>query len=88
MLYLCVDEPDSGEYKVLPWKATKDEIKQWLQNAGFSRCVDKLSLYSGEELYEMSQGHLRDLCGFSEGVRLYTQLQRDKAQVCNIDLFV
>jgi len=28
------EEPDA-EYKVLPWKATREEIKQWLIDQGY-----------------------------------------------------
>ena len=36
---------------------------------------------SAEKLYQMSRDELRDLCGVGDGVRLFSQLQKDKAQV-------
>ena len=36
---------------------------------------------SGEELYKMSRDELRETCGISEGIRLYSLLQRDRKEV-------
>ena len=33
-LFVSTEEPDA-EYKVLPWKATREEIKQWLIDQGY-----------------------------------------------------
>lgn len=48
---------------------------------GYSGCADALDGYTGSQLYKQSREKLRELCGFGEGVRLYSQLQRDKPQV-------
>lgn len=34
LLLVSSEEPD-GEYKVLPWKAAKEEIKLWLIDQGY-----------------------------------------------------
>ena len=34
LLLVSSEEPD-GEYKVLPWKAAKEEIKHWLIDQGY-----------------------------------------------------
>ena len=43
--------------------------------------VEKVTCKSGEELYHQSRDQLRDMLGNS-GVRLYSQLQKDKLRVC------
>ena len=45
------------------------------------RCLGKLVVESGEELYKMDRNELRDICGIREGTTLYSLLQRDRAQV-------
>ncbi len=80
-ILMSTDEVDGGEYKPLPWKATKAQTKQWLVVQGYSSCADSLEGYTGSQLYQLSREKLRELCGFSEGVRLFSQLQRDKKQV-------
>ena len=42
--------------------------------------VDKVDC-SADKLYEMSRDEFCDLCGVGDGVRLFSQLQKDKAQV-------
>ena len=36
---------------------------------------------TGRQLYRLNRDELRDMCGFGEGTRLYSHLQRDKAKV-------
>ena len=49
--------------------------------------VDKVDC-SADKLYEMSRDELRDLCGVGDGVRLFSQLQKDKAQVSSVSSFL
>ena len=43
--------------------------------------ADKVNVTSGEDLYRMDRDELRNVCGVGDGVRLFSQLQKDKAQV-------
>ena len=43
--------------------------------------ADQMNLSEGRLLYEWSRDELRDRFGVSEGVRLFSQLQRDKGLV-------
>lgn len=45
------------------------------------RCLDKLSVTLGKQLYKMNRDDLRETCGFGEGTRLFSHLQRDKPKV-------
>ena len=73
------EEPDM-EYQVLPWRADKTVINQWLVQQGYDKCVAKLSgkVNGGSQLYAMDRETLKEMLGSSDGVRLYSQLQRDK----------
>ena len=44
-----------------------------------------LTADSGEELYKMDRDELREVCGIKDGIRIFSHLQRDRAQV-KIDL--
>lgn len=68
------------EYRVLPWKADKQAIKTWLIDQGYGNCADKLAVQikAGQQLYVMDREALRDMFGAADGVRLYSQLQKDK----------
>lgn len=73
------EEPDI-EYQVLPWRANKQAIKSWLLNQGYGDCAEKLTEHvkEGSQLYCMDRETLREMFGSSDGVRLYSQLQKDK----------
>lgn len=73
------EEPDM-EYRVLPWTADHQAIKTWLIDQGYGNCADKLSLQVkvGQTLYAMEREALREMFGSADGVRLYSQLQKDK----------
>lgn len=43
--------------------------------------IGTLVVNSGEELYKMDRDELRDLCGGRDGVRIYSQLQKDRPEV-------
>ena len=70
------------EYRVLPWKASQQGIKGWLIDRGYGSCADRLaqSVTEGRQLYTMDREGLREMFGAADGVRLYSQLQTDKAQ--------
>ena len=40
-----------------------------------------LVVRSAEELYKMEREELRDICGAKDGIRLFSQLQKDRAEV-------
>ena len=67
---------------ILPWKADTNAIKLWLVQQGFGNCTEKLSvsINEGSQLYSMDKEAMREMFGSSDGVRLYSQLQRDKSQ--------
>ena len=44
-------------------------------------CVDKVTVKTGRLLYRMTRDDMRDMCGFGEGTRLFSHLQRDKPKV-------
>ena len=46
-----------------------------------SSCVDKITCSSGSQLYQMSREELREMCGVSDGIRLFSHLQKDKSKV-------
>lgn len=68
------------EYRVLPWRADHQAIKTWLIDQGYGNCADKLSpqIKEGQRLYAMEREALREMFGAVDGVRLYSQLQKDK----------
>ena len=68
------------EYRVLPWTADHQAIKTWLIDQGYGNCADKLSpqIKVGQTLYAMDRETLREMFGAADGVRLYSQLQKDK----------
>ena len=45
-------------------------------------CADKVNCSQGSQLYQMSREQLREVCGVSDGIRLFSQLQKDKSKVC------
>ena len=70
------------EYRVLPWKADKQGIKAWLTDQGYGGSADRLGeqMCEGKQLYGMEREALRDMFGGADGVRLYSQLQKDKSK--------
>ena len=67
------------DYQVLSWRANKQAIKDWLVNQGYGNCADKLTEeVNGSQLYCMDREALRGMFGPLDGVRLYSQLQKDK----------
>lgn len=68
------------EYKVLPWRAKKEDIKSWLIDQGYGVCADKLAagIKEGCDLYAMERDVMREMFGGGDGVRLFSQLQKDK----------
>ena len=73
------EEPDM-EYKVLPWKAKKEDIKSWLIDQGYGACADRLGegVKEGCHLYALERDTMREMFGAGDGVRLFSQLQKDK----------
>ena len=47
----------------------------------FFSLVGILFANSGKALYKMDRDDLRDICGTKESVRLFSHLQKDRAQV-------
>ena len=70
------------EYHMLPWRADRQAIKAWLIDQGYGDCAEKLAgqLKEGQQLYTMDREALRDVCGAADGIRLYSQLQKDREQ--------
>ena len=70
------------EYRILPWRADRQAIKAWLIDQGYGDCAERLAgqVKNGQQLYSMEREALRDMCGAADGVRLYSQLQKDRAQ--------
>ena len=70
------------EYCVLPWKADQQAIKGWLVDQGYGSCADRLGkqVQEGSQLYCMDREALKDMFGSLDGVRLYSQLQKDKPE--------
>ncbi len=50
----------------------------------FHSCAERVTCKTGEEMYNKSRDQLKEMLG-SSGVRLYSQLQTDKARVNNIN---
>ena len=46
------------------------------------RCVDKVACNSGQGLYEMGREEMKNMFGAGDGIRLFSQLQKDKSRVC------
>ena len=62
----------------------RDENKDvvfWCEHALLFSCADKINCSEGSQLYWMSREQLRDVCGVSDGIRLFSQLQKDKPKV-------
>ena len=70
------------EYRILPWRADQTAINIWLMQQGYGNCVDKIAgmVKEGSQLYAMDRETLREILGSSDGVRLYSQLQKDKSK--------
>lgn len=70
------------EYRVLPWKADQQAIKGWLVDQGYGSCADRLrkEVKEGCQLYGMDREALKEMFGPLDGVRLYSQLQKDKSK--------
>ncbi len=45
------------------------------------RCADKVNVRSGNNLYEKSRDELKNVFGMSDGTRLFSHMQKDKARV-------
>ncbi|CAI8053301.1 hypothetical protein GBAR_LOCUS29145 [Geodia barretti] len=75
------EEPDM-EYRVLPWRADRTAINLWLVQQGYENCTEKFpgQVKEGSQLYAMDREALREMLGSSDGVRLYSQLQKDKSK--------
>ena len=83
VIRLCcyAEEPDM-EYRVLPWRADRTAINLWLVQQGYENCTEKFpgQVKEGSQLYAMDREALREMLGSSDGVRLYSQLQKDKSK--------
>jgi len=44
-------------------------------------CADKVNCIRGGQLYQMTRDELREMCGVSDGIRLFSHLQKDKSKV-------
>ena len=68
------------EYRVLAWRADQQAIWSWLVDQGFGDCAERLvsQVQEGCQLYYMDREALRDMLGAADGVRLYSQLQKDR----------
>lgn len=77
---VCVTEQPDMEYRVLPWRADHQAIKDWLSEQGYGNCVETLlpQIKEGQKLYGMDREMLKDIFGAADGVRLYSRLQSDK----------
>lgn len=57
------------------------EVRQWLFSKNFSSmCVDKLSGFTGSDLFDMSKDDYKSVCGFGEGVRVFAEVEKDKEE--------
>ena len=45
------------------------------------RCAEKVEVKAGKDLYEMNREALKEMFGMSDGTRLFSHLQKDKARV-------
>ena len=53
----------------------------WCEHVLLFSCADKINCSEGSQLYRMSREQFRDVCGVSDGIRLFSQLQKDKPKV-------
>ena len=57
------------------------EVRRWLLSKNFSSmCVEKLSAFTGSDLFDMSRDDFKSVCGFGEGIRVFSQVEKDKEQ--------
>jgi hypothetical protein len=75
------EEPDM-EYRVLPWRADRKAVNLWLVQQGYENCTEIFprQVKEGSQLYAMDRETIREMLGSSDGVRLYSQLQKDKSK--------
>ena len=71
--------PDEANPSVKPitLASTKEEVLEWMMHYSYLIAKDRLRGMKGKDLVSASKEELRDLCGFGEGTRLYSHLQRE-----------
>ena len=47
----------------------------------YCRAADKVRCVKGEQMYKLNRDELKEMFGAGNGIRLYSQLQKDKARV-------
>ena len=62
--------------KPITMDSTKEEVLRWLQQFSYLIAAERLRGMNGRNLITISKEELRNICGFGEGTRLYTHLQK------------
>ncbi|CAG2173070.1 unnamed protein product, partial [Oppiella nova] len=69
----CLPSVSSGKTG-LPSDATPTETYEWLNRNRFHRLTDVLMNFSSEDLRRLSRDDLIQICGLSDGIRLYNTI--------------
>ena len=56
--------------------STKEEVLQWLQHHSYLIAAERMRGIKGSDLMSIDKDELRKVCGFGEGTRLYSHLQK------------
>lgn len=57
----------------------KAEVRRWLLSKNFSTMgVEKLSRFTGADLFDMSKDDFKSVCGFGEGIRVFSEVEKEK----------
>ena len=64
--------------KPITLDSTKEEVLRWLQHFSYLIAAERLRGMNGRDLSTVPKEELRNICGFGEGTRLYTHLQKQE----------
>ena len=62
--------------KPITLDSTKEAVLLWLQHFSYLIATERLRGMNGKDLITVGKEELRNICGFGEGTRLYTHLQK------------